>query len=105
VPDLSDDGRRSSVRRAVGPLQEAVPQRAAAAAAANGGKAPPDLSVIVKARDGGPDYIYSLLTGYVPFDKLTPAQIKEFSVTKDDNFNTYFPATGSPCRRRSATAR
>src|ERR1051326_5607309 len=31
-----------------------------AAAAANNGKAPPDLSVIVKARDHGPDYIYSL---------------------------------------------
>jgi cytochrome c1 len=27
----------------------------------------------------------------VPFDKLTPEQIKEFSVTKDDNFNKYFP--------------
>jgi len=62
-----------------------------AAAAANGGKAPPDLSVIVKAREGGADYIYSLLTGYVPFDKLTPAQIKEFDVKKDDNFNLYFP--------------
>ena len=36
----------------------------------------PDLSVIVKAREGGADYIYALLTGYVPFDKLTPAQIK-----------------------------
>lgn len=53
-----------------------------AAAAANGGAAPPDLSLIAKARapergfptfildiftqyaEGGPDYIYSLLTGY-----------------------------------------
>ena len=61
-----------------------------AAAAANGGKAPPDLSVIVKAREHGPDYVYALLTGYVPFDKLTPEQIKESGVTKDDNYNTYF---------------
>jgi ubiquinol-cytochrome c reductase cytochrome c1 subunit len=36
----------------------------AAAAAANGGAIPPDLSVIAKAREGGPNYIYSLLTGY-----------------------------------------
>ena len=31
---------------------------------ANGGAYPPDLSVIVKAREGGADYIYSLLLGY-----------------------------------------
>ncbi len=36
----------------------------AAARAANGGSLPPDLSVIVKARAGGADYIYSILTGY-----------------------------------------
>jgi cytochrome c1 len=31
---------------------------------ANGGALPPDLSVIAKAREGGPDYIYALLTGF-----------------------------------------
>jgi cytochrome c1 len=31
---------------------------------ANNGALPPDLSVIAKAREGGPDYIYELLTGY-----------------------------------------
>lgn len=35
-----------------------------AAAAGNGGAAPPDLSVMARAREGGPDYIYSLLTSY-----------------------------------------
>lgn len=35
-----------------------------AARAANNGAAPPDLSLIVKARKYGPDYLYSLLTGY-----------------------------------------
>ena len=34
------------------------------AMASNGGAYPPDLSVIVKARSGGADYIYSLLLGY-----------------------------------------
>ena len=32
--------------------------------AANGGAYPPDLSVMVKARHGGADYVYSLLLGY-----------------------------------------
>ena len=35
-----------------------------AARAANGGAYPPDLSVIVKARGGGADYIDALMTGY-----------------------------------------
>ena len=35
-----------------------------AAQAANGGAYPPDMSVLVKARAGGADYIYSLLLGY-----------------------------------------
>ena len=35
-----------------------------AATAANGGAYPPDMSVLVKARSGGADYIYSLLLGY-----------------------------------------
>ncbi len=91
VPDLNDDGQ--PVDRPAKPsdrFKKPFPNEAAAAAA-NNGKAPPDLSVIVKAREGGPDYLHALLTGYVPFEKLTPEQIKEFAVTKDDNFNTYFP--------------
>ena len=32
---------------------------------ANNGALPPDLSVITKARKGGPDYLYSVLTGFV----------------------------------------
>ena len=35
-----------------------------AAAAANNGKKPPNLSLMVEAREGGADYVYSLLTGY-----------------------------------------
>jgi len=35
-----------------------------AAAAANGGAYPPDMSVLAKARKGGANYIYSLLMGY-----------------------------------------
>ena len=34
------------------------------AAYANNNAIPPDLSLMAKARAGGPDYIYALLTGY-----------------------------------------
>jgi ubiquinol-cytochrome c reductase cytochrome c1 subunit len=56
-----------------------------AAAASNGGKAPPDLSVMAKAREGGPAYIYSILTGFVanPPAGLTPMAGKYY--------NPYFP--------------
>jgi len=43
----------------------------AAAQASNGGALPPDLSLIVAARNGGADYIYNLLVAYeaeVPHD-------------------------------------
>ncbi|HEY4469557.1 MAG TPA: cytochrome c1 [Stellaceae bacterium] len=35
-----------------------------AARAANNGALPPDLSLITKARDAGPDYVYAILTGF-----------------------------------------
>jgi ubiquinol-cytochrome c reductase cytochrome c1 subunit len=35
----------------------------AAARAANGGAAPPDMSLLAAAREGGPRYIYSVVTG------------------------------------------
>ena len=43
-----------------------------AAAAANGGAAPPDLSLMAKARVGGPDHIYGILVGY---DGLVPDSV------------------------------
>jgi cytochrome c1 len=75
-----------------------------AAAAANGGKAPPDFSVIAKARtfsrgnltflydwlpfvgytEQGPDYIHGLLLGY----KDAP---KDFQVPDGGHYNLYYP--------------
>lgn len=55
-----------------------------AAAASNNGKAPPDLSLMVKARKGGADYVYGLLTGY----EAPPAGV---SVPEGGNYNHYFP--------------
>ena len=45
-----------------------------AARAANGGAYPPDLSLIIKARPDGANYLHALLTGYVdaPKDQKVP---------------------------------
>ncbi|TLS26970.1 hypothetical protein PpBr36_05241 [Pyricularia pennisetigena] len=59
-----------------------------AARFANNGALPPDLSLIVKARHGGCNYIFSLLTGY-PEEPPAGAQ-----VGAGLNFNPYFPGTG-----------
>jgi ubiquinol-cytochrome c reductase cytochrome c1 subunit len=54
-----------------------------AARAANGGAYPPDLSLMAKAREGGPDYIHAILTGYVD----APA---DFKVAEGKSYNKYF---------------
>ncbi|MBI1328443.1 MAG: cytochrome c1 [Alphaproteobacteria bacterium] len=56
-----------------------------AARAANGGAAPPDLSLIAKAREDGPNYIHSLLTG---FGQPVPAGYK---LPEGKYYNPYFP--------------
>lgn len=56
-----------------------------AARAANQGAYPPDLSLIVKARHGGCDYIFSLLTGY---PEEPPAGV---TLPPGSNYNPYFP--------------
>lgn len=54
-----------------------------AARAANNGAYPPDLSLIIKARHDGADYLYSLLTGYTD----APAGFKLMSGL---SYNPYF---------------
>jgi len=49
----------------------------------NGGALPPDLSLITKARPHGPDYVFSLLTGY----RDAPAGI---NLREGLHYNTYF---------------
>jgi ubiquinol-cytochrome c reductase cytochrome c1 subunit len=55
-----------------------------AARAANNNALPPDLSVIVKARENGADYLHALLTGYAD----PPAGV---TVAEGMNYNKYFP--------------
>jgi ubiquinol-cytochrome c reductase cytochrome c1 subunit len=55
-----------------------------AARAANNGALPPDLSLIVNAREGGPNYVYGILTGF----GQAPAG---FKMTDGMNYNKMFP--------------
>ena len=64
----------------------------AAAKDVNGGALPPDLSLMAKARVGGPDYIYSFLMGYAEEIPEEVSSQKGFTVNEDKNFNLYFPA-------------
>lgn len=61
-----------------------------AARAANNNALPPDLSLITKAREDGPAYVYSLLTGY---QKQPAALLKKFPTAKTPpnlHYNPYF---------------
>ncbi len=54
------------------------------ARSANNGAYPPDLSLIVKARAGGADYLYSLLNGYKDFPE-------GFEESEGMYYNEYYP--------------
>jgi len=69
-----------------------------AARAGNNGALPPDLSLIVNAREGGPNYIYGILTGY----EEPPAG---FKLQDGMNYNKVFPGhqIGMPQPLRDGT--
>ena len=56
-----------------------------AARASNNGAYPPDLSLIIKAREDGANYVYSILTGY------QETQPSDFVLTSGLYYNPYFP--------------
>ncbi|MCH4891613.1 cytochrome c1 [Sphingomonas sp. SFZ2018-12] len=62
-----------------------------AARAANNNAIPPDLSLMAKAREGGADYIYSLLTGYRDPSAELLKKFPDFTVPEGLNHNPYFP--------------
>ncbi len=63
----------------VGPYQNDNEARTA-----NNGAYPPDLSLIVKARVGGADYLYSLLNGYKEYPE-------GFDASEGMYYNEYYP--------------
>lgn len=82
---------QGEIEKRPGKLSDYIPapyKNEEAARAANGGALPPDLSLIVKGRHGGCNYIFSLLTGY-PDEPPAGA-----TVGAGMNFNPYFPGTG-----------
>lgn len=84
----NDEGE---IEKRAGKLSDYIPppyKNDEAARAANNGALPPDLSLMVKARHGGCDYIFNLLTGY-------PEEPPAGAVVQSGlNFNPYFPGTG-----------
>jgi cytochrome c1 len=80
-----DDEGNPTTRKAL-PSDHFVPPFANdnAARAANNGALPPDLTLITKARAGGADYVYSILTGYTD----PPAG---FKMQEGLNYNRAFP--------------
>ena len=68
-----------------------------AARAANHNAVPPDLSLMAKAREGGPAYIYSLLTGFTnpatyknEHGKSLKQEFPDFATPQGLYFNPYF---------------
>lgn len=60
-----------------------------AARYANGGAYPPDMSLLAKARAGGADYLFAILTGYAD-----PGP--EFDLRDGQYYNKYFPGDMTP---------
>lgn len=67
-------------------------QNKQAGATANGGKYPPDLTLMVKARGGGADYLYGLMVGYVSSAECA----KQF---KDNEGKPLKPDDGQHCNK------
>ena len=91
VPSVNPDTGEAATRKAI--PSDYIPTPYAnetAARAANNNALPPDLSLMAKAREGGPAYIHSLLTGY----RNQPAElIAKFPSAKTPtglHYNPYF---------------
>lgn len=65
VPTINEQTGEATTRKAIASDRFPAPfANEVAARAANNNAYPPDLTLITKAREGGADYVYSLLTGY-----------------------------------------
>jgi ubiquinol-cytochrome c reductase cytochrome c1 subunit len=85
VPSINPDTGEAATRKAIPADHFPSPYaNETAARQANNNALPPDLSLMAKAREGGPAYIYSILTG---FDRHPPAG---YQVPPNLHFNPYF---------------
>ena len=91
VPSINPDTGEAATRKAIPSDRFPAPYpNDTAARMANNNALPPDLSLMAKAREGGPAYVYSLLTGY----QEQPAELlKHFPTAKTPDglyYNPYF---------------
>jgi ubiquinol-cytochrome c reductase cytochrome c1 subunit len=88
VPDIDAKTGEATTRKALPADHFPSPYaNETAARGANNNALPPDLSLITKAREGGPAYVYSLLTGYRNPPANLPAESRP---GKSLHYNPYF---------------
>ncbi len=88
TPSLNPDTGEAATRKSLPSDKFPSPfANEVAARAANNNALPPDLSLITKAREGGPAYVYSLLTGF----QEPPANLPKDAQPSDNlHYNPYF---------------
>ncbi|RIV86631.1 cytochrome c1 [Aurantiacibacter zhengii] len=91
VPGVNPDTGEDEMRQALPTDYFPSPYpNAVAASAANGGKIPPDLSLMVKARHDGSNYLYNLLTGYQQPPAELAEEFPDFTIPVGGYYNPYF---------------
>ncbi len=91
TPSLNPDTGEAATRKSLpsdffpGPYPNEI-----AARAGNNNALPPDMSLLAKAREGGPAYIASLVTGYADVPADLKKQFPDFNVPPGLHYNPYF---------------
>ena len=84
VPSLDDTGQPTTRDGILADHFPLVYPNDIAAHAANNGAAPPDLSLMAKARENGPDYIHAIMVGFHEAPE-------GFTVPEGAHYNEYMP--------------
>jgi ubiquinol-cytochrome c reductase cytochrome c1 subunit len=91
VPSVNPDTGEAATRKAIPSDKFPSPYaNETAARAANNNALPPDLSLMAKAREDGPAYIYSLLTGYQAQPARLVAEFPGAKTPEGLHYNPYF---------------
>ncbi len=91
TPSINPDTGETATRKSLpsdfipGPYANEV-----AARAANNNALPPDMSLLAKAREGGPAYVASLVTGYTDVPVALKKKFPDFTVPTGLHYNPYF---------------
>jgi len=91
TPSLNPDTGEAATRKSLpsdyipGPYPNEI-----AARAGNNNALPPDMSLLAKARDGGPAYIASVVTGYADPSPALKKDFPDFTVPNGLHYNPYF---------------